>query len=399
VSAAALALLVAAGPALHVDVDVLARLAPRTLVVRGAGIVRSIAARGGEVLVDGRPAPALRLAAGSWSVEVPGAPARAYEGALAFRARDGVLAIRATLDLERYVAGVVASEALPGTPGAALEALAVAVRSYALASRDRHPGGGLCDLAHCQLLRAEGIAASHRAAAARAARATAGEVLVLGSGEIAAAAFHASCGGHTADAREVFGSDRSGGRATADPGCEGAEWRAEVEPAALAIAVRRALGSDPRAAAIPAELRARDLALARGAGGFVVRVEGADGSWRLSGDAFARALDAAVGRGKVRSARLTMEDRGDRVVVRGSGHGHGVGLCLAGAARRAAQGDGRQEILGRYYRARVATVELLGARLGRIPGEEPGSRNPGAIRPPTLLGPTEATYWISGLLF
>jgi stage II sporulation protein D len=108
-------------------------------------------------------------------------------------------------------------------------------------------------------------------------------------------------------------------------------------------------------------LRARDLVLARGAGGFVVRVEGADGTWRVSGDAFARALDAAVGRGRIRSARLALEDRGDRVLVRGSGHGHGVGLCLAGAARRAAQGERWREILARYFGARIATVEYLAA--------------------------------------
>jgi stage II sporulation protein D len=222
-------------------------------------------------------------------------------------------------------------------------------------------------------------------------------VLVLASGEIAAAAFHASCGGHTADAREVFGSDRSGGRAAADPGCEGARWRAEVEPAQLALGVRTALGGDPLTAAISTELRARDLVLARGAGGFVVRVEGADGAWRLSGDAFARALDAAVGRGRIRSARLALEDRGGRIIAHGSGHGHGVGLCLAGAARRAAQGESRREILERYYREGVATVEHLSGPLGRIRRREPGSRNPGAIRPPTPPVPPGATPRFSGL--
>lgn len=211
---ALLAVALAAGP--RVAVDVLAKQAPRSLTVRGGGAVRSVAARGDVLVVDGRAvpaldgraAPALALPPGRWRVELAGAPPRVYAGALALRAEAGIVRVRADLELEPYVAGVVASEATPDTPPAALEALAVAVRSYALAARDRHAGGALCDLAHCQLLRA-GVAAPLRAAAARAARATAGEVLVLPTGELAAAAFHAACGGHTADPREAFGSAAS----------------------------------------------------------------------------------------------------------------------------------------------------------------------------------------------
>ncbi len=347
--AVAVAVAVALAPVDRVAVEVLSKQAPRALVVRGAGTVRSVGVGAGGLAVDGSKVPALALPPGTWRVELPGEPPRTYVGALAVRVEGGALRVRAELELEPYVAGVVASEALPGTPAAALEALAIVVRSYALAAEHRHSGGALCDLAHCQLLRAGGIPAGHTAAATEAARATAGQVLRLPSGAIAAAPFHAACGGHTADPREVFGSRASGGGAAPDAGCAGPEWQVEVDPARLAAAVRGALARDRRAGAVPPALRAADLVLVRGAGGWVGRVEARDRSWLLSGDAFARALDAAVGRGRVRSARLDLADRNGRVTVRGTGHGHGVGLCQEGAARRAAAGEDRRALLARYF--------------------------------------------------
>lgn len=365
--AAALALSLAAAP--PVAVDLLGRQAPRTAVVRGGGgMARTLAARGDRLLVDGRSAPLAAFPEGHWRVELAGEPARSYDAALSVVAERGMLRIRAEMDLERYVAAVVAAETAPGTPPAALEAQAVVVRSYALAARDRHSGGTLCDLAHCQVLKGAGIAPRHRAAAERAARATAGEVLLLNSGEVAEATFHASCGGHTADPREAFGSGASGAAAALDPGCAGPEWRAEIDPALLAGAVRDALGRTDRAAAarVGRRLQASEIVLTPGAGGWIARAAAANGAWDLSGDAFARALDAAVGRGKVRSSRLALADHAGHVAVRGTGHGHGVGLCQAGAARRAAAGEDHRAILARYFRARLGAAhgdrEALRAR-------------------------------------
>lgn len=355
--AAALALALAAGP--HVLVDILAKEAPRSAVVSGRGRTLSLAARGDGLLVDGAPAGPVALAPGRWRVEVPGSRARVYAGALSARADGGVLRLRAELALDDYVAAVVASESLPGTPAAALEALAVVVRSYALASRERHADGVLCDLAHCQVLRGRGAATDHAAAAAIAARATSGEVLRLPSGVVAAAPFHAACGGHTADPVEVFGSPASGARAGPDPGCAPHPWAASLPAEAVGDALGRSgvigpVGVDPPGLAVPVVLRGR--------GGWSVQVVDAGGGSRLSGDAFARALDASVGRGVVRSSRFELAAADGRIAVRGSGHGHGVGLCQEGAARRAAAGEDRRRILSHYFSARLAVMDRPTAR-------------------------------------
>ena len=59
------------------------------------------------------------------------------------------------LALEDYVARVLAGEAAAGSPPAALEALAIAVRTFAFGNRGRHQRDGfdLCTLTHCQVLR------------------------------------------------------------------------------------------------------------------------------------------------------------------------------------------------------------------------------------------------------
>jgi stage II sporulation protein D len=79
--------------------------------------------------------------------------------------------------LEEYIARVLGGEAAPDTAPAALEALAIAVRTYTAANAGRHRAEGfdLCDQTHCQVMRAAS------ADTERAAEATAGQVLLDGT--------------------------------------------------------------------------------------------------------------------------------------------------------------------------------------------------------------------------
>ena len=47
----------------------------------------------------------------------------------------------------------------------------------------------------------------------------------------------------------------------------------------------------------------------------------------------------------------------DRVILHGSGWGHGVGLCQIGAANMARHGHGYAEILQHYYPGSILTHE------------------------------------------
>jgi stage II sporulation protein D len=337
-----------------VTVRVLEKQVPLLAMVSRPGERHEIAVRGGALQLDGvLVAAPVELRAGNWTVEIPGAPRRRYQGAPSFGMEAGHLAIVFRMPLEEYVSGVVASETVPGTPFEALKAQAVVVRSYALATRSRHGDTDLCDLAHCQVLAGRGPRA-HLAAARSATLATSGEVLRLASGGIAQAPFHAACGGHTGDPRELFGGEDSGAAAVIDPGCPSAKWSAAIPAATLARVARERLGSDGGAETVGLA----DLDLRYGTGGYLVQV--GRGSRRVGGEAFARALDGAMGYGVVRSSRFRTREDAGTVFLSGSGLGHGVGLCQAGAARRAALGQNYHEIL-RYYFAR-ATIEKLAQR-------------------------------------
>jgi stage II sporulation protein D len=112
-----------------------------------------------------------------------------------------------TLDVEDYVARVVAGETSDATPAAAREALAITARTFAMVNRGRHAGDGfdLCTLTHCQVTRP--ATRSSRAAADR----TRGQVLIDDRGDrdgrsarLAPVFYSASCGGTLADARSVL---------------------------------------------------------------------------------------------------------------------------------------------------------------------------------------------------
>jgi len=138
--------------------------------------------------------------------------------------------------METYVARVLAGEAARDSQPAALEALAIAIRTFALANRGRHRADGfdLCDQTHCQVVRAA-VAATERAA-----QATTGRVL-LRNGAPASIYFSASCGGRTEIPSDVWPGheDPTYLPAQDDDACDGAPaWTADLQAAELLRALR-----------------------------------------------------------------------------------------------------------------------------------------------------------------
>ncbi len=137
-----------------------------------------------------------------------------------------------TLPLETYIARVLAGEAARESPPAALEALAITIRTFALGNPDRHRADGfdLCDETHCQVVRTATAGDTTSAA-----QATAGQVLMR-NGAIAPVFYSASCGGRTEIPSNVWpGADDPPHLPSADDeACEGAPaWEAELRPADL----------------------------------------------------------------------------------------------------------------------------------------------------------------------
>ncbi|HZI47640.1 MAG TPA: penicillin-binding transpeptidase domain-containing protein [Pyrinomonadaceae bacterium] len=110
-----------------------------------------------------------------------------------------------TLSLEDYVLGVMRAEGSIETEPEALKALAITIRTYALKNSGRHAADGydFCSTTHCQRF----VATTSTLLESRvsdAVRATEGQVLIDDHGQPIDAYFGASCGGETANIRELW---------------------------------------------------------------------------------------------------------------------------------------------------------------------------------------------------
>jgi len=253
------------------------------------------------------------------------------------------------LPLETYVAQAVAGESPDDTPSAARDALAVTIRTYAIANRGRHrtdvhvagAGFDLCDLTHCQVLRP--ATAASIAATAR----TRGRVL-LKDGKPVEVFYSASCGGTLAPESTLAASRpdaASWGRVGPDPaGVEEPAWTTEVSARDLLRVLREAgLKGD--------ELR--DLRVERETTGRVTRVlvPGLTPS-ALAADDFRRLVGRGLGWATLKSHTFTVTRTAAGYRFSGRGHGHGVGLCLFGASHLAsARGETADRLLATYFPA------------------------------------------------
>lgn len=245
-----------------------------------------------------------------------------------------------TLSLDDYVAGVVAGEAAAGASPPALEALAITVRSYALANRGRHRDDGfdLCTLTHCQVLRPA------TAQTTAAAVATAGQVL-LSRGRPASVFLSASCGGRSARPSEVWPGaiDEPFLPGQDDDACaDDPAWQADIPVGDLMRALR--------ATGMHGDLLRGVRIVARSASGRVRRLQ-LDGfvPAEMSGEEFRSRLGRTLGWNHLKSTAFDVQQTGAGFHFSGRGAGHGVGLCVIGATRRAARGESAQAILARYF--------------------------------------------------
>lgn len=129
-----------------------------------------------------------------------------YSGEIVATQHQGVRRTVNFTTIEEYLRGVVPNESPAHWPAEALEAQAVAARSYAMAGDSRHlPWADTCETTRCQVFKGRFHQAAGRSIAATtdprtdaAIAATAGVVRVNAAGGVARTEFSSSTGGHTA---------------------------------------------------------------------------------------------------------------------------------------------------------------------------------------------------------
>jgi SpoIID/LytB domain protein len=283
------------------------------------------------------------------------------EGARLSNSGDGpVVRVRLTredstvsLPLEEYVFGVLAAEGSVETEPEALKALAVVARTYALKNLRRHARDrfDLCDTTHCQRfapVRDEGARPEFYELAHRAVRETAGEVLHDASGHVAESYFSAACGGRTADIAKLWGVARAPAhlRGVRDDFCAGTnEAWTDVIPATQLL---RALRADERS---DVGARLDGVRVVRRDQTGRAELVGLEGARRrtLRGWDFKIIVGRTLGWSVLKSSRFEVARAGSAYVFRGTGFGHGLGLCQAGAHISAGRGGSYRQILKQYF--------------------------------------------------
>lgn len=285
----------------------------------------------------------LEISAGEGSLRMNG---RGYREKLLVHSKGNHCLVVNSLDLDRYVAGVIGREMSASWPLEALKAQAVASRSYALfqMAANRSRDFDLESTTQDQVYEGAGGEAPSTLMAAEATR---GEVLGHGKDPLKAY-FHANCGGTTEVPGFVWGGEAKAFRPVACPyhkrERDRTRWSLRVSLAQLEGALKKISGLLPKGfrrlasleAGAPNESRRlSDVAISDAKGNSVL----------VSANAFRNAL----GNTKIKSTAFRIERGPTGYTLEGEGNGHGVGMCQVGARAMAEEGRSYEQILQFYY--------------------------------------------------
>jgi len=282
-----------------------------------------------------------------------------YPGALSVKsADDGTLSLVITLPFERYLDGI--AEVPPTWPAAALEAQAIAARTYALAHIDWSGQQGaavqqpICATTDCQVY--GGIHVPPTTGIDRwyaAVRHTQGQVLLYG-GTPADTVYYSTSNGHTYGNDQVFGSaplpylrpvvERD------DAASPTSHWRVPIPFSDLATFLSAA-GVWPDGARISSARSAGSNVLVAG-GGRSAPIDA--GTFRDAVNTWAPCLMPAryptgVLPATIPSDWYDVSTGRSSATVTGRGWGHGVGMVQWGAHGKAKRGWSPDRILAYYY--------------------------------------------------
>ncbi|MEM1056890.1 MAG: SpoIID/LytB domain-containing protein [Bacteroidota bacterium] len=260
---------------------------------------------------------------------------RTYRGAFEIGRSSRGLRIVNRVDVEPYVASVVATE-YPFREIEGVKAQAVLARTYALRHRGDHTHYDVEDTQRSQVYKGEGVATE---TTREAALLTTGQVLRYGS-DLVEAVYSSSSGGHSANNEDVWNSTPVPYlRGRPDPfDAESPQHRWSTS--ADASRVHRALSRYGSVNAIYPE---------RSTTGHLRRVRLEPVGRTITGSQFRAAINARLGYRTLLSTNMDVRRSGDRYVFDGGGFGHGVGMSQYGARGRAKAGHPYEDILAHYF--------------------------------------------------
>lgn len=290
----------------------------------------------------------------------------AYRGSLEVVANSGGVTVINHLGIEEYLHGVVVRELgpRPADEAAALESQAVVSRTYALKNLGRFGNLGF-DLMGSVADQAYGGVSAESEPGRRAVDATRGQVLTY-NGELVAAFFHSTCGPSTASPEESFRSvitapylrpvsDRDGDGDYYGEMSPHFAWTVEWDGETLLDILRQTVPTTLGVEASVVDVVHDVWVERRGPSGRAMEVRIRVGTGEIP--VFApdvRAVFQTPNGTPMRSTAVTFEaehdgDRVSRLIAKGTGWGHGLGMCQWGAIGRARAGQDYRQIVTTYF--------------------------------------------------
>ena len=286
-----------------------------------------------------------------------------YRGALVIISEnEKAISFVNVLDVEDYLRGVVPKEigVLREPDIEAVKVQAVAARTYAykrMAANQRNTFDLVSTVAD-QVY----AGANVEYAVSDMAIAQTKDIIMVYGNEIAGAFYHSTCGGKTANIEDVWGgAARPYLRSVSDTDSSGNiycrdsrafTWEESWNGAQLGKILTRFSADNNISAPFKGTLRTVEVK-ERFACGRVksCSIVSSSGAFMTGGDRvrFLFRRDASANQ-ILRSSNFEVENAGgSRVIIRGRGYGHGIGMCQTGAIARARAGQDYRQILEAYY--------------------------------------------------
>lgn len=328
----------------------------------------SVGIRGGKIAVNGKAIDTVVTLKPTNSDAPFLFEGKGYRGGLTLRANNGTMMVINSVPLEEYLYGVVPQEVVPSWPAAALEAQAVAARTYALHTMEQNKGK-LYDVSNSTDHQVYSGVSGEYQATTNAVNKTKGVVMLYNQRPINAL-FHSDGGGYTEDSVNVWGNDIPYLKGVKDysTGTSTSNWIVTTSRQALESklnAASKGVGKLKSIQLTPLGKPGQQTS-DRGVSGRIKSATfiGTSGKTTVDGDSLRSILglkstlfdfyvnhNPAKGTGK---AYHNFTGNNDTVYIKGHGWGHGLGMSQWGAAemaKRATPGDANyyQTILRHYY--------------------------------------------------
>ena len=268
-----------------------------------------------------------------FKIKPAGLKERIYDDGLTVYQENNAFTLINTVNLEKYIAGVIQSEAFGSTTDLEFFKIqAIISRTFAIANWNKHKKDryNLCDGVHCQAY----YSRCHVPDLCRAVSETCGEVIVDTSNKVIDASFHSNSGGQTANSEDVW-----------------------VKPIAHLKSVTDTFSLSGRSAVWEKEIPKNEWLKYFGDlyGNKYINPPLKDSLLNFTQETRKKfivqniPLTAIRAHFKLRSAFFEVIEQEDTVLLKGKGYGHGVGLSQEGAINMVKQGWEHEDVLRFYY--------------------------------------------------